>query len=44
MNDSVDTDRLRRLWAMTEVTITVDDDHLASIDEVVAAVRAAGFR
>ncbi|MGJ0119385.1 hypothetical protein ACQ7HM_09285 [Williamsia sp. MIQD14] len=29
---------------MPEVTITVDDDHLASIDEVVAAVRASGVQ
>ena len=27
---------------MPDVTITVDDDHLSALDEVVASVRAAG--
>ncbi|MGZ8179086.1 hypothetical protein ACXVUM_14250 [Williamsia sp. SKLECPSW1] len=27
---------------MPDVTITVDDDHLAALDDVVASIRAAG--
>lgn len=29
---------------MPDVTITVDDDHLGTLDEVVASVRAAGVQ